>query len=109
MEVAPKGVHVEHVNAYFVTTAMSKIRRYVLSFFIFRASWTTPTPKDFVRSVLQGVGRGGNVVPYFSHAIAGWVIGWVGEGFLIRQSRDMHISIRKRALKKQEREASKDK
>jgi 17beta-estradiol 17-dehydrogenase / very-long-chain 3-oxoacyl-CoA reductase len=27
-EVAMRGVHVEHVNAYFVTTAMSKIRRY---------------------------------------------------------------------------------
>jgi 17beta-estradiol 17-dehydrogenase / very-long-chain 3-oxoacyl-CoA reductase len=79
-----------------------------LSLIGFRASWTTPTPKAFVGSVLRGVGRSGNVVPYFSHAIAGWVIGWIGEGFLIRQSRDMHIDIRKRALRKIQREAERE-
>lgn len=57
MEVAPSGVHVEHVNAYFVTTAMSKIRR---------PSFTTPTPKAFVASVLASVGSRyvGNVYPF---------------------------------------------
>lgn len=99
MELEPKGIQVQHVNAYFVTTAMSKIRR---------PSFTTPTPKAFVASVLKAVGNGCiNNVPHFSHALAGWGLGWISDELAIRFSRDMHLDIRKRALRKREREAGK--
>ena len=107
-EVAPYGVQMELVQSYLVTSAMSKIRR---------ASMTIPTPKSFVRSVLGKVGRSGGAqgfayssTPFWSHAVMQWALGtflgFTGFGFL-NQNKKMHESIRKRALRKKERESGK--
>lgn len=96
-EVAGKGIHVEHLNTYFVTTAMSKIRK---------PSFTTPTPKVYVKSVLKTCGNKIHSIPYPSHALLGWLLEFASDMLLINQSASMHIAIRKRALKKREREAN---
>jgi 17beta-estradiol 17-dehydrogenase / very-long-chain 3-oxoacyl-CoA reductase len=104
-EVAPYGITVELVQSYLVTSAMSKIRR---------ASATIPTPKAFVRAVLSKIGRSGGAqgfaytsTPFWSHAVMQWALGTF-TGFMgllvVGQNKSMHEAIRKRALKKQERE-----
>lgn len=70
-EVAKDGIVVEHVNTYFVVSAMSKIRK---------PSMLIPTAKNYVASVLNRVGVpcGANVpftsTPYPMHGIANWAI-----------------------------------
>lgn len=107
-ELAPHGIEVELVQAYLITSAMSKIRR---------ASVAIPTPRAFVRSVLSKIGRSGgspsyaySSSPYWSQGIMAWfltsVTGVMGK-FVVDQNKGMHESIRKRALRKAEREAQK--
>ncbi|KAJ3018680.1 UNVERIFIED_CONTAM: hypothetical protein HDU68_011023 [Siphonaria sp. JEL0065] len=98
MELKPKKVHVEHLRAFFIVTGMSKIRK---------PTWTTPTPKAFVTAALRNLGKSIDSTPYPSHALLMWVIeNFLGESFWINQSNKMHIDIRKRALRKREREAA---
>ncbi|KAK9465354.1 hypothetical protein V1512DRAFT_266129 [Lipomyces arxii] len=104
-ELKPKGVDVELVLSYLVTTAMAKIRR---------TSLLIPNPKMFVASTLSSiglncgaVGRVATSTPYWSHAIYQFIIEstlgtW--SKFVMNQNLKMHISIRKRAMKKAERE-----
>ena len=107
-EVAPHDITVELVQSYLVTSAMSKIRK---------SSATIPTPKVFVRAVLDKVGRSGGAqgwaytsTPYWAHAFMQWVLAQtVGftNSFTVGQNKRMHESIRKRALKKNERDIGK--
>ncbi|KAK0121572.1 hypothetical protein ONS95_009861 [Cadophora gregata] len=105
-ELAGSGVDVELVLSYLVTTAMSKIRK--TSAFI-------PSPRMFVKSVLSKVGRRGGAqnmaytsTPFWGHAIMQWwlenTVGLGGQKVVV-QNRKMHESIRRRALKKAERDA----
>ncbi|KAF8306037.1 3-ketoacyl-CoA reductase [Clavulina sp. PMI_390] len=106
-EVRKNGITVQLVNAFFIVSAMSKIRK---------PSISTPMPKEYVRSVLANIGkevgsvssnRPGFMTPYWSHAIGDWVmtqVGWMS--MYMRYTHVLHISIRKRALKKKEREAA---
>lgn len=71
MEVAKDGIIVEHLNTYFVVSAMSKIKR---------ASLLIPTSKDYVTSALAkiSVSCGANIpftsTPYAMHGLANWAI-----------------------------------
>lgn len=104
-ELAPQGVQVELVQSYLVTGAMSKIRR---------ASAFIPTPKAFVRTVLAKIGRSGGAqgiaytsTPYWAHGLMHWGIATFAgtmNNFVLARNRDMHESIRMRALKKASRE-----
>ncbi|KUJ10521.1 NAD(P)-binding protein [Mollisia scopiformis] len=107
-ELKGSGVDVELVLSYLVTTAMSKIRK--TSAFI-------PNPRNFVKSVLSKVGRSGGAqqmaftsTPFWGHALMQW---WIentvglGSEFAVIQNRKMHEDIRKRALRKAERDAKK--
>lgn len=107
-ELAPSGVHVQLVQSYLVTSAMSKIRR---------ASAAIPTPKAFVRAALGRIGRSGGAqgiantsTPYWAHGIMHWALltftGTMG-GLVVGYNKKMHVDIRKRALRKAEREAKK--
>ncbi|KAJ3373041.1 hypothetical protein HDU91_001196 [Kappamyces sp. JEL0680] len=95
-EVSRQGVHVEHINLLFVQTAMSKIRK---------ASLMTPTPKTFVQAVLRNCGQSHDSTPYGPQAWVDFVVDYIPKRFLISQISAMHADIRKRALRKQEREA----
>lgn len=107
-ELKPHGVDVELCVSYLVTTAMSKIRK--PSLFI-------PNPRNFVKSVLSKIGLSGGSrnmahtsTPFWGHALMQW---WlestfgIGASFVVDQVNTMHQDIRKRALKKAEREAKK--
>ncbi|KAJ8098267.1 hypothetical protein POJ06DRAFT_258991 [Lipomyces tetrasporus] len=104
-ELKPKGIDVELVLSYLVTSAMSKIRK---------TSALIPNPKMFVASTLSSIGlqRGAQGLaatstPYWSHAIFQFFIeNTVGiwSSIVSNQNLQMHITIRKRALKKAERE-----
>jgi len=106
-ELASSGVHVQLVQSYLVTSAMSKIRR---------ASALVPTPKQFVKATLSKIGRNGGAqgiaytsTPYWAHGLMHWgltsVIGTTNS-VVVHQNKVMHEAIRKRALKKAEREKS---
>ncbi|KAL2012493.1 hypothetical protein VTN00DRAFT_18 [Thermoascus crustaceus] len=107
-ELAPHGITVEVVQAYLITSAMSKIRR---------ASATIPTPRAFVRSVLGKIGRHGgspsyahSSSPYWSHGLMAWFltsVTGVMSQTVLGFNKGMHESIRQRALRKAEREKGK--
>ncbi|EJF60386.1 3-ketoacyl-CoA reductase [Dichomitus squalens LYAD-421 SS1] len=105
-EVRGKGIDVECVNTYFVVSNMSKIRR---------SSALIPTPKAFVRSVLSKItlpggalwtNRPGVVTPYWSHGLLDYVMNVIGWNMaFVRYTHSLHKDIRRRALRKLEREA----
>jgi len=107
-ELKPHGVDVQVVQSYLVTSAMSKIKR---------TSMTIPNPKMFVRAALSRIGLSGGAqdvaytsTPYWSHAIVHWaLLTFTGthNAIVVDQNRGMHESIRKRALRKAEREGKK--
>jgi len=109
-EVAHQGITVHFVHANLVTSAMSKIRR---------STWQVPSEKRFVQAVLSKIGRRGGSIgfthsgsPYWGHAlIAAIITGVLGtfNDLLLEYNRNMHVSIRKRALAKAEREKAKGK
>lgn len=59
-ELVEHKIHVELLNTHFVTTNMSKIRR---------SSWTCPTPRDYVRTVLGRCGNGFFSTLFPGHAL----------------------------------------
>jgi len=109
-ELSSKGISVHFVHAYLVTSAMSKVRR---------SNWQIPSEKAFVRSTLGKIGRRGGSIgyshsgsPYWSHALlSSFITGIVGpfSTILLAINKSMHIDIRKRALRKAEREKAQGK
>ncbi|KAK5991338.1 Very-long-chain 3-oxoacyl-CoA reductase [Cladobotryum mycophilum] len=104
-ELADYNVDVYLVLSHLVTTAMSKIRR---------PSLLIPTARGFVKSALGKVGLGGfqtapyTYTPWWSHAFMLWVVenvAGVNSPVTIWYNKKMHIDIRRRALRKQAREA----
>ena len=127
-EVKRHNIVVEHVNAFYVVrisflvqsivpselavlyhyqvSKMSKIRK---------PSLLAPLPPAYVRSVLSKVGLPcgaafsdcpGTSTPFWSHALADHAMALVGwKGLFIGYTHRSHKDIRKRALRKKEREA----
>lgn len=107
-ELEPYGIQVELVQAHLITSAMSKIRK---------PSVTVPTPRTFVKAVLAKIGRHGGApfytyssTPYWGHGLMAWFLTCV-TGVMSKTvlgiNKGMHESIRKRALRKAEREKGK--
>jgi len=106
-ELKPHGVHTQLVIGYLITSAMSKVRR---------PSMMIPTPKQFVRATLGKIGlKGtaggmtGTITPFWSHSVMHWAIQellGIWNGIVLDKIKVMHLDIRKRALKKKEREAT---
>ncbi|KAL8855959.1 MAG: hypothetical protein Q9178_007409 [Gyalolechia marmorata] len=107
-ELQPHGVTVELVQSYLVTSAMSKIRK---------SSLMVPSAKAFVRSVLGSIGRTGGAqgwgwtsTPYWTHAVMQWGLSGIAglnDRWVVGVNQGMHEGIRKRALKKRERDSKK--
>ncbi|SGY32699.1 BQ5605_C002g01401 [Microbotryum silenes-dioicae] len=130
-ELKGTGVEVELLNAYFIVSAGSSGRieskRPGLdseTFFfaqtsklskIRKSSWMIPTPSTYVRSALSHIGVNGGAVgqphistPYHGHAPVQWVVdNLMTRSFWLGYNRRLHIDIRKRVLRKREREAAK--
>ena len=107
-ELGPDGITVQLIQGYLITSAMSKVRR---------SNWLIPSEKQFVRATLGKIGNQGGSYgfthtgsPYWSHACLAFVITAVTgtySGLLAGINRSMHVDIRRRALKKMEREGKK--
>lgn len=107
-ELAPHGVTVQLVQSYLVVSSMSKIRR---------ASLLVPTPRKFVKAALGKIGRSGGAqgilgtsTPYWAHAVMHWGIAtFVGttNWIVVGVNRRMHEGIRRRALRKAEKDGKK--
>ncbi|KAL3469065.1 hypothetical protein BJX99DRAFT_88509 [Aspergillus californicus] len=107
-ELQPHGITVELVQAYLITSAMSKIRR---------TSALIPNPRAFVKATLSKIGNNGgsptyaySSSPYWSHGLVAYLATCVVSPmskFITNQNKGMHESIRKRALRKAERENAK--
>ncbi|EJD07953.1 3-ketoacyl-CoA reductase [Fomitiporia mediterranea MF3/22] len=106
-ELNGTGIDVECVSTYFVVSNMSRIRR---------SSIMIPMPKAYVSSVLRKIGlpcgalwtgRPSTSTPYWSHSLLDYFINAVGwkAGF-IAYTLNLHKDIRRRALRKKEREAA---
>ncbi|KAI9639145.1 putative 3-ketoacyl-CoA reductase [Dioszegia hungarica] len=106
VEVEGQGVMVRMVIPAFVVSNMSKIRR---------ASLLVPSAPAFVSSTLGSIGqsrgaqgRAYECTPYPTHALVDYgvgLLGWVSELGAMKVVKGMHVDIRKRALRKREREA----
>ncbi|CAE6342104.1 unnamed protein product [Rhizoctonia solani] len=115
-ELAPRGVNVQLVNTYFVVSSMSKIRR---------ATSMIPLPSTYVRSVLSKIGLQGDfTTPYWAHGVLAYAMNFAPSAWLIKYTLsklifplpiqrflthfvlDLHKDIRRRALRKREREAA---
>ena len=106
-ELKPHGVHTQLVIGYLITSAMSKVRR---------SSMMIPNPKQFVKATLGKIGlkgtaggMAGTITPYWSHGVMHWAIQellGIWNGVVLERNRVMHLDIRKRALRKKEREAA---
>lgn len=71
-ELKSSKVDVHLINAYFVVSNMSKIRK---------ANFLVPTPKQYVQKVLSSLGRQGGSLgrfgvytPWFAHALVDWAM-----------------------------------
>lgn len=104
-EVASKGVTSLLLNTYFVSTAMSKIRR---------SSWSVPTPKQYVAQTLAKLGRPGScyqedrrgreMTVWPQHALTEWAVReFVGLGRASGMSLKSQKVIRAKAIKREER------
>lgn len=107
-ELQPHGITVELVQAYLITSAMSKVRK---------TSALIPNPRSFVQATLSKIGNNGgsptyaySSSPYWSHGLVAYLATCVinpMSKFIANQNKGMHESIRKRALRKAERENAK--
>jgi len=78
-----------------------------------------PSPKQFVKAALGSIGRSGGSqgvaytgTPWWAHGIMQWTIKNLAPGgqmgsFVLGKNKTMHEDIRKRALRKAEREGKK--
>ncbi|KAJ1662796.1 hypothetical protein IW140_004987 [Coemansia sp. RSA 1813] len=104
-EVASHGILVEHLQTYFVCSRMSKMRR---------PTFLVPMPKPYIQCAFRKIGvQGGSSepftsIPFFPHALLAFATQkMVPKQFAINQNGSLLSSMRKRALKKKEREAQK--
>lgn len=106
-ELRRDGVTSLLLNTYFVSTAMSKIRK---------SSWSVPTPKQYVSQVLRKLGRPGScyqedrrgreMTVWPQHALTEWAVReLVGLGRATKMSYSAQLDIRKRAIRREERMA----
>ncbi|KIK24626.1 hypothetical protein PISMIDRAFT_23105 [Pisolithus microcarpus 441] len=107
-EVWKHNVVVQHLNTYFVVSKMSNIRK---------SSALVPTPRAYVRAALSKVGlacgaamteRPGTLTPFWSHALLDYLIHAIGwKSAFVSYTHALHKDIRRRVLRKIEREAKK--
>lgn len=90
-EYSSKGIIVQCVMPYFVTTKLSKIRK---------ASLFIPTPDNYVKSTIKTIGKTNRTYGCITHALQAFVVGCLPESLYFYTSRISLGGIRKKALKK---------
>jgi len=92
------GVHIQCQSPLFVTSKLSKIRKTSLS---------TPDPQGYVKAAVDQIGGPSICSPYWAHEIQLWIFARLPEFFLTPFVKNMHVGLRKRALRKAEEKKSK--
>ena len=95
-EYRSQGIFVQSVCPHFVSSNMSKMR----------PSLTVPKPEVFAKSAVNKIGNVECTNGFFWHDVMQGVIDVIPVGLLKGQLHKMHLSIRKRAMKKQARLAA---
>ncbi|XP_041466474.1 very-long-chain 3-oxoacyl-CoA reductase-B-like [Lytechinus variegatus] len=91
VEYRSKGIQVQCVMPFYVTTKLSKLRRETM---------TIPSPTSYVNSALAALGSGNRTNGCLMHNLQGWVVGSVPEWVLDSVQMSIHNAIRKVSLKK---------
>jgi 17beta-estradiol 17-dehydrogenase / very-long-chain 3-oxoacyl-CoA reductase len=95
-EYGSKGISVQCQIPFYVSTKLAKMRK----------SLTVPTPEDFAKRALRFVGQPEPVVsPYWIHGVMGWVLDHLPNFVVTKIIMNMHLSTRKRGLKKDKAKA----
>lgn len=82
---------------YFVKTAMANRSR---------ASMMIPEPRDYVAASLSKLGTALTCSPYWSHSLVLYALGCLPHWLLVPYVHNMHVDIRKRSIRKKERQAA---
>lgn len=98
LELGGKGLTFSAQIPMFVVSNMSKIRK---------PSLTVPTPDSYAKAAVGAIGYNGKISPYWSHAILVGILNQLPWFITAPFIMNMHKSIRKRAIRKAEREAAK--
>ncbi|GCC27639.1 hypothetical protein chiPu_0006065 [Chiloscyllium punctatum] len=92
IEYKSKGIVVQSVLPFFVSTKMSKIRRPTL---------TAPSPETYAKAALKTVGLQMQTNGYLPHAIMGWIVASVlPTSLVIKQTMKMNQGLRARHIQK---------
>eukprot|EP01147_Barroeca_monosierra_P010179 gene10179-2338_t len=94
VEVKSKGIFVQSLVPLFVVSKLSKIRK---------PSLFTPTPEKFVRSAIRTIGYDHCTSGFLFHDIQLAIGKMLPKWFVDKQLFNMHLSLQKRALRKQEK------
>lgn len=93
-EYAAKGVTCQCQAPFYVATKLAKMRK----------SFSVPEPHEFVAQAIKWVGYPDCVVqPFWVHAVQGYIMFHVPDGILANFIMNMHLGIRKKGLKKDEK------
>jgi 17beta-estradiol 17-dehydrogenase / very-long-chain 3-oxoacyl-CoA reductase len=93
------NVHVQCQVALFVTTKLAKIKK---------ASLFVPSPEDYVRSAVRAIGYEPVTSPYWTHALQLWIMAILPEDIVTWFTKNMHMDIRKKGMKKEAENKKKD-
>jgi len=92
-EYESKGIVIQCVTPFFVTTKLSKIRR---------SSLFIPTPDTFVSAALKTVGKSASTYGYLPHAIQGLLYHSLPDAVYAYFSMSQMKAVRKKALKRKQ-------
>lgn len=99
-EYKSKGITCQCQAPFYVATKLAKMRK----------SFSVPDPDQFVSLALKWVGYPDCVVqPFWVHAVQGWVMHRVPDSILASFIMNMHLAIRKKGIKKDEKLAAEGK
>eukprot|EP00804_Cyclotella_cryptica_P002176 CCRYP_006567-RA/>CCRYP_006567-RA protein AED:0.32 eAED:0.32 QI:94/0.5/0.66/1/0/0.33/3/486/327 len=98
-EYRAKGITVQCQVPFYVATKLAKMRK----------SLMVPTADEYAKMSMMWIGHSGVVSPYWLHAVQGWVMANLPSFIVDRQVMNMHLGIRKRGMKKDERLAAEGK
>lgn len=91
-EYSPRGVFVQCQVPFYVATKLAKRRK----------SIDTPTPDEYAKMGLKWIGQNDAVCsPFWLHAVQGYLMCILPQSFVVKMTMNMHLSIRKRGMKKE--------
>lgn len=89
-ETSKHDIRVQAQTPLYVASKLSKMR----------AGFSCPDPKVFARVSVKQMGQEPIISPFWVHALMLWAMSLIPSGFLMQKIKGLHLSIRKKALKK---------